>query len=283
MNPINTDKISDNIPSGRPLLEIRNLAKSFQLANGQSSVIFDGLDLTIHENEFVAVLGHSGSGKSTLLRMIAGLESVTGGNISLRGQAVNKPGKDRMMVFQNYALLPWLSVYGNIRLAVDEVMKDRSAQERDSIVREHIAMVHLEDAADKKPGELSGGMKQRVGIARALAVQPLLLLMDEPLGALDPFTRARLQDQILELYYQRHQTIVLVTHDVEEALVMADRIIVLKAEETASIGQVLKVPFGHPRDRKALREDPRFHSLRNQTLDLLERYFDERKQKAHVG
>lgn len=265
---------------GADLLVVRDLVKHYPVKNGPDTVIFDGLDLTVRENEFVALLGHSGSGKSTLLRMIAGLEPITGGTIEVGGRPVTAPGKDRMMIFQHYALLPWLTVEGNIRLAVDEVMGDRSRAERDEIVREHIAMVHLEHAADKRPHELSGGMRQRVGIARALAVQPLLLLMDEPLGALDPFTRARLQDQILELYYARHQTIVLVTHDVDEALLMADRIVVLRANGVASIGETIDVPFDHPRDRKALREDERFHELRNATLDLLETYFDAMQTAA---
>lgn len=257
----------------KKLLEVKQLQKQYS-NNGIVNVIFDGLDLTVYENEFVAILGHSGSGKSTLLRMIAGLESISGGRILLEDKEIKKPGKERMMIFQNYALLPWLTVFENIKLAVDEVMHEMSEQQRKEHVNEHIAMVHLEAAANKKPSELSGGMKQRVGIARALAVQPLLLLMDEPLGALDPFTRAKLQDQILELYYQRHQTIILVTHDVEEALLMADRIIILKAEEVASIGKVINVPFEHPRDRVRLREHPEFNDLKNQTLRLMEEYFE---------
>lgn len=265
---------SENGSSGTILLEARDLKKKYGL-NGASTIIFDGLDLNVYENEFVAILGHSGSGKSTLLRMIAGLEPLTGGTIRIEGRPITGPGKERMMIFQNYALLPWLSVYDNIKLAVDEVMPDVPGKERDQIIREHIAMVHLDDAVHKKPSELSGGMKQRVGIARALAVRPLLLLMDEPLGALDPFTRARLQDQILELYYKRHQTIILVTHDVEEALLMADRIIVLKVEQTACIGEVIKVPFDHPRDRKILRANPLFNKLRNETLALMEEYFNQ--------
>jgi nitrate/nitrite transport system ATP-binding protein len=255
------------------LLEARDLKKQYQ-SNGSSTVIFDGLELSVHENEFVAILGHSGSGKSTLLRMIAGLEPISGGTISLNGKQIKGPGRERMMIFQNYALLPWLSVYDNIKLAVDEVMHNLSKTEKDRIIREHISMVHLDDAILKKPSELSGGMKQRVGIARALAVQPRLLLMDEPLGALDPFTRAKLQDQILELYYKSHQTIILVTHDVEEALLMADRVIILKVGQTASIGKVIDVPFEHPRQRKLLRKNPLFNELRNETLGLMEGYFN---------
>ena len=255
------------------LLEVRGVSKVFS-KNGSSSIIFENLNLMVYENEFVAILGHSGSGKSTLLRLIAGLESPTSGTIYLGDQAISGPGKERMMIFQNYALLPWLSVYGNIKLAVDEVFPQKSKKEKDELIKSYIRMVHLENALHKKPDELSGGMKQRVGIARALAVQPLMLLMDEPLGALDPFTRSHLQDQILELYYKQHQTIILVTHDVEEALLMADRIVVLNVGKSAFIGEVIEVPFAHPRDRVKLREDETFNRLKNETLKLMESYFE---------
>ncbi|WP_423127844.1 ABC transporter ATP-binding protein [Gaoshiqia sp. Z1-71] len=255
------------------LLEVLDVSKVYS-KNGTSNVIFEHLDLTVYENEFVAIIGHSGSGKSTLLRLIAGLEAPTSGKIYLGGQAMSGPGKERMMIFQNYALLPWLSVYGNIKLAVDEVFPNKGKTEKDKLIKSYIRMVHLENALHKKPDELSGGMKQRVGIARALAVQPLMLLMDEPLGALDPFTRSHLQDQILELYYNQHQTIILVTHDVEEALLMADRIIVLNVEKSAFIGEVIEVPFAHPRDRVKLREDETFNRLKNETLKLMESYFE---------
>lgn len=256
------------------LLDVRDVSKVFH-KNGSSSVIFDKLNLTVYENEFVAILGHSGSGKSTLLRMIAGIESPSSGKIYLGDKAITGPGKERMMIFQNFALLPWLSVYDNIKLAVDEVFPKKKRKEKDELIKSYIRMVNLENAIYKKPGELSGGMKQRVGIARALIVQPLMLLMDEPLGALDPFTRSHLQDQILELYYKQHQTIMLVTHDVEEALLMADRIVVLNVRESAFIGQVINVPFAHPRDRVKLREDVIFNRLKNQTLKLMESYFEE--------
>lgn len=255
------------------LLEVRDISKVYS-KNGTSNVIFENLSLTVYENEFVAILGHSGSGKSTLLRLIAGLEPPTSGKIYLGNHAISGPGKERMMIFQNYALLPWLSVYGNIKLAVDEVFPKKSKKEKDELIKSYIRMVHLENAIHKKPNELSGGMKQRVGIARALAVQPLMLLMDEPLGALDPFTRSYLQDQILELYYKQHQTIILVTHDVEEALLMADRIVVLNVQKSAFIGKVIEVPFAHPRDRVKLREDATFNRLKNETLKLMESYFE---------
>jgi nitrate/nitrite transport system ATP-binding protein len=255
------------------LLEVTGISKVYA-KNGTSNVIFENLNLTVYENEFVAILGHSGSGKSTLLRMIAGLESPDTGKIYIEGNAISGPGKDRMMIFQNYALLPWLSVYENIKLAVDEVFPKKSKKEKAELIKSYIRMVHLENALHKKPNELSGGMKQRVGIARALAVQPLLLLMDEPLGALDPFTRSHLQDQILELYYKQHQTIILVTHDVEEALLMADRILVLNVDKSAFIGEVIDVPFDHPRDRLKLRADANFNRLKHQTLMLMESYFE---------
>lgn len=257
----------------KKLLELNNISKVYS-NNGSSNIIFENLNLTVYENEFVAILGHSGSGKSTLLRLIAGLEPPSLGKIFLKGQEITGPGKERMMIFQNYALLPWLSVYGNIKLAVDEVFSKKRRREKDELIKSYIRMVHLESAIYKKPFELSGGMKQRVGIARALAVQPLMLLMDEPLGALDPFTRSHLQDQILELYYKQHQTIILVTHDVEEALLMADRIVVLNVEKSAYIGNVIEVPFTHPRNRIKLRENETFNRLKNETLMLMESYFD---------
>lgn len=263
------------------LIEVRDVSKIFS-NNGSSSVIFDNLNLTVFENEFIAILGHSGSGKSTLLRLIAGLDSPTSGKIYLRNKAILGPGKERMMIFQNYALLPWLSVYGNIKLAIDEVFPKKSKKEKNELIKSYIRMVHLENAQHKKPGELSGGMKQRVGIARALAVQPLLLLMDEPLGALDPFTRSLLQDQILELYYKQHQTIMLVTHDVEEALLMADRIVVLNVKKSAFIGEVIDVPFKHPRNRVYLREDATFNRLKNETLKLMESYFEHSQLETSV-
>jgi nitrate/nitrite transport system ATP-binding protein len=261
------------------LLEVRDVSKVFT-NNGSTSVIFDNLNLTVYESEFVAILGHSGSGKSTLLRLIAGLDSPTSGKIFLGGQGISGPGKERMMIFQNYALLPWLSVYGNIKLAIDEVFPQKSKKEKDELIKSYIRMVHLENALHKKPSELSGGMKQRVGIARALAVQPLMLLMDEPLGALDPFTKSLLQDQILELYYKQHQTIILVTHDVEEALLMSDRIVVLNVEKTAFVGEVIEVPFPHPRDRVKLREDSTFNQLKNRILKLMESYFEYMQMHA---
>lgn len=257
-----------------PLLQIRGLRKKYPEKNGSEMTVFDNFNLDIQESEFVALVGHSGSGKSTLLRMVAGLEEISSGSIKIDGKDITGPGKDRMMIFQHYALLPWLTVYENVKLAVDEVFKNVTKNERKTIIEEHIEMVHLENAMNKLPRELSGGMKQRVGIARALAVNPRLLLMDEPFGALDPFNRGRLQDQVLELFQKRKKTMILVTHDVDEAILMSNRIILLKSNGIASIGHEINVPFEYPRDRKELREYSGFMELRHKMNDILEQYFE---------
>lgn len=262
-----TEGVTD---SRQPLLAMHDLHKTFPDRKKGRRQLFAGLGMEVYDNEIVAIIGHSGCGKSTILSMIAGLEPFDQGRIELQGQPVTRPGSDRMMVFQNYSLLSWLSAADNIRLALDEVMPEKSRAERQAIVDRYIRMMHLEEAVHKRPHELSGGMKQRVGIARALAVEPKLLLMDEPFGALDPFTRGRLQDQVLELFYQLHQAILLVTHDVDEAIYMADRIIVLQVNSHSSVAQTFQVPFAHPRDRRALREEQAYHDLRNDVLDLLE-------------
>jgi len=236
-------------------------------------VVLDDINLTLQADEFVALIGHSGCGKSTLLKMVAGLERATSGLITLEGKTIRKPGADRMMVFQHYGLLPWLTVRENIRLAVDEVLDGLSHAEKKDLVNEHLAMVNLTAAANKYPDEISGGMKQRVGIARALAIRPKLLLMDEPFGALDALTRGKLQRQVLEIWENHRQTVLMVTHDVDEALYMADRIVMLTNGPHAKIGEILDVPFDHPRDRHALREDPRYYELRNHALNFLDHHF----------
>lgn len=256
------------------LLEIHDLEKKYVGKDGVEMCVFQNFNLEIQESEFVALVGHSGSGKSTLLRMIAGLEEISAGLIKIDGKEIIGPGKDRMMVFQHYALLPWLSVYDNVKLAVDEVFKSLTKNERNDIIIEYIEMVHLEKAINKYPRELSGGMRQRVGIARALAVNPRLLLMDEPFGALDPFNRGRLQEQVLDLFQRRKKTIILVTHDVDEAILMSNRIILLKSNGIASIGHEINVPFNYPRDRKELREYSGFVELRHYINEILEEYFE---------
>ncbi len=256
-------------------LVVENLIKSYPAPDGKESVVLNGINLTIKEDEFISVIGHSGCGKSTLLKIVAGLEKATSGLVTLEGKAIRKPGAERMMVFQNYSLLPWLTVRENIRLAVDEVLKDAKRPEKISIVNEHIAMVNLNAAADKYPDEISGGMKQRVGIARALATRPKMLLMDEPFGALDALTRGKLQRQVLDIWENHRQTVMMITHDVDEAIYMSDRIVLMTNGPEATIGEILDVPFDHPRDRSAMRNSKEYYELRNHALNFLDRYFTQ--------
>lgn len=254
---------------------IENLVKTYPTAGGGESVVLDGINLTIGENEFISVIGHSGCGKSTLLKILAGLETSSAGSVRLEGREIRKPGAERMMVFQHYSLLPWLTVRENIRLAVDEVLKRVPAREKQQIVNEHLAMVNLTAAADKYPDEISGGMKQRVGIARALAIRPKMLLMDEPFGALDALTRGKLQRQVLDIWENQRQAVMMITHDVDEALYMSDRIVMMTNGPAAKIGEILEVPFPHPRDRAAMRNSREYFELRNYMLNFLDRYFTQ--------
>ena len=254
-------------------LEIENLVKSYPTQDKGKFTVLDHVNLTINEDEYISVIGHSGCGKSTLLKIIGGFEKATSGSVRLEGKEIRKPGADRMMVFQNYSLLPWLTVRENIRLAVDEVLKNANRAEKISIVNEHLAMVNLTPAADKYPDEISGGMKQRVGIARALAIRPKMLLMDEPFGALDALTRGKLQRQVLDIWEHHRQAVMMITHDVDEAIYMSDRIILMTNGPSATIGEILKVPFEHPRDRIAMRNSTEYFELRNHALNFLDQNF----------
>ncbi|MBA2748203.1 MAG: ATP-binding cassette domain-containing protein [Tatlockia sp.] len=276
MSQLSSTKNSDrsNFDTGE-FLVVENLIKSYPAPDGKESVVLNGINLTIKENEFISVIGHSGCGKSTLLKIVAGLEKATSGLVTLEGRAIRKPGAERMMVFQNYSLLPWLTVRENIRLAVDEVLKDATRPEKISIVNEHIAMVNLNAAADKYPDEISGGMKQRVGIARALATRPKMLLMDEPFGALDALTRGKLQRQVLDIWENQRQAVMMITHDVDEAIYMSDRIVLMTNGPEATIGEILDVPFDHPRDRSSMRNSKEYYELRNHALNFLDRYFTQ--------
>jgi nitrate/nitrite transport system ATP-binding protein len=253
-------------------LVIENLVKAFPKPDGGQTVVIDGIDLTIGSEEYISVIGHSGCGKSTMLRIIAGLDKATSGTVTLEGKEIRKPGAERMMVFQNYALLPWLTVKENIRLAVDEVYKKATNAEKVDSINEHLVMVNLTEAADKYPDELSGGMKQRVGIARALITRPKMLLMDEPFGALDALTKRKLQAQVLEIWENHRQAVMMITHDVDEAIYMSDRIILMTNGPEATIGKILKVPFPHPRDRQKILKSQEYYDLRNQALEFLEQY-----------
>ncbi|HEY9659553.1 MAG TPA: nitrate ABC transporter ATP-binding protein [Allocoleopsis sp.] len=260
-------------PTANEFLVVEELTKAYKRPDGSETQILAGINLTIEANEYISIIGHSGCGKSTLLKIIAGLEKASSGMIRLEGKQIRKPGADRMMVFQQYALLPWLTVRDNIRLAVDEVLERASVAEKRQIVEEHLAMVNLTAAADRYPDELSGGMKQRVGIARALAIRPKLLLMDEPFGALDALTRGKLQRQVLDIWESHRQAVIMITHDVDEALYMSDRIVLMTNGPSAQIGEVLSVPFPHPRNIQELRELPEYYELRNHALNFLDRHF----------
>jgi nitrate/nitrite transport system ATP-binding protein len=256
-------------------LAIEDVVKAYPNKDGGETVILDGINLTIGRDEYISIIGHSGCGKSTLLKIVGGFEGATSGGVFLEGKPIKKPGAERMMVFQNYSLLPWLTVRENVRLAVDEVLDRLSPKEKQELVAEHLAMVNLTAAADKYPEELSGGMKQRVGIARALAIRPKMLLMDEPFGALDALTRGRLQRQVLDIWEQHPQAVMMITHDVDEAIYMSDRIVMMTNGPHARIGEILEVPFSHPRERKQLRESREYYDLRNHALGFLDRYFEQ--------
>ncbi len=250
-------------------VSIEQISKVFNLANGQDYIALKGIDLQIRKGEFVSLIGHSGCGKSTLLNMISGLDGPTDGMVLLDGQKISRPGPDRMVVFQNYSLLPWLTVRENIALGVDEVMSNLSKGERQAIVEENIQMVGLAHAANKPPGQLSGGMKQRVAIARALALRPKVLLLDEPFGALDALTRGNLQEQLMRICEESHVTAIMVTHDVDEAVLLSDRIVMLTNGPASKIGGILEVDIPRPRKRMAVVNHPSYYSLRSEIIYFL--------------
>ncbi|HBF98678.1 MAG TPA: nitrate/sulfonate/bicarbonate ABC transporter ATP-binding protein, partial [Alphaproteobacteria bacterium] len=232
-------------------LELRNVSKSYGEGAGRTDVL-DNVSLAMEEGEFVAIVGFSGSGKTTLISAIAGLIEPDQGEILLKGKKINGAGPERGVVFQSYSLMPWLSVEGNIALAVDAVFTDWPRDKRADHVRKYIDMVGLSHAIDRKPAELSGGMRQRVAVARALAMMPEVLLLDEPLSALDALTRAKLQDEIEEIWRRERKTVILITNDVDEAILLADRIIPLNPGPNATLGPDFKVDIPRPRDRAAM-------------------------------
>ncbi len=253
-------------------LELSNVSKSY---NGMP--VLAGVDLSIERGEFVAIVGYSGSGKSTLISLIAGLTRPDTGTVKLNDLDITGPGPDRGIVFQNYSLLPWLTVYENVALAVDQVFPNFSPEKKRQQVETYIEMVHLTPARDKKPGQLSGGMRQRVSVARALAMDPQILLLDEPLSALDALTRATLQEEIAEIWSRDHKTVVLITNDVDEGLLLADRIIPMTPGPGARLGPSISITLPRPRDRKALNHDPEFKRLRAKVTTQLLDYGAGRK------
>jgi nitrate/nitrite transport system ATP-binding protein len=249
-------------------LELRNVSKGYGSATNRTEVLHD-INLRIEEGEFVAIVGRSGSGKTTLVSLAAGLIRPDRGAVSLRGKGVTSPGPDRAVVFQNYSLLPWLSVIENVKLAVDQVHSEWPAEQRLAWAERYVALVNLSPARDKRPRELSGGMRQRVAVARALAMNPEILLLDEPLGALDALTRATLQVELERIWRHDRKTVLLITNDVDEGLLLADRIIVMTAGPRATLGAEFEVDIERPRTHHSLNHDPRMFELRREICEFL--------------
>ncbi len=259
-----------------PYLEITDASKRYG-----SREVLTGINLEIEKGEFVAIIGYSGAGKTTLISMIAGLVKPDSGTVKLDGGIVSGPGPDRGLVFQNYSLLPWLTVYENVALAVDEVFHEWSAALRREHTEKFVTMVKLAEARDKRPSELSGGMRQRVAVARTLAINPKVLLLDEPLSALDALTRANLQDEITSIRREDDTTIVLITNDPDEAILLADRVIPLTAGPGATLGPSIPVTLPRPRDRKRLNECDDFKRIRNEVIGYLLQTRD--RSQAHLS
>jgi nitrate/nitrite transport system ATP-binding protein len=250
-------------------LELTGVGISFPTDKGLYCAL-QNVNLRMAKGEFVSLIGHSGCGKSTVLNIVAGLYQTTTGGVIVDGREVNAPGPERAVVFQNHSLLPWLSCYENVELAVRQVFKgQKSKREMREWIEHNLELVHMTHARDKRPSEISGGMKQRIGIARALAMQPKVLLMDEPFGALDALTRAHLQDSLMEIHADLGNTVIMITHDVDEAVLLSDRIVMMTNGPSATIGEILQVALPRPRDRMALAHDARYHAYRAQVLEFL--------------
>jgi nitrate/nitrite transport system ATP-binding protein len=250
-------------------LKIDHVDKSFHRGSRETEVLKD-VSLSIESGEYVSIIGHSGCGKSTLLNIVAGLMPVTRGAVLLQNQEVNEPGPDRAVVFQNHSLLPWLTVYQNVRLAVDKVFAStRSRNERHDWTMHNLELVQMAHARDKRPAEISGGMKQRVGLARALAMEPKVLLLDEPFGALDALTRAHLQDSVMAIHQKLGNTVLMITHDVDEAVLLSDRIVMMTNGPAARIGEVLEVALARPRRRLELAANATYLKCRQRVLEFL--------------
>src|SRR2546426_1958842 len=252
-----------------PYLKLDHIDKTFRRGALATEVLKD-ITLGIEKGEFVSIIGHSGCGKTTLLNIVAGLTRATIGGVLLEEREVDEPGPDRAVVFQNHSLLPWLTVYDNVRLAVDKVSSaTKSRVERRAWTMHNLELVQMAHAKDKRPAEISGGMKQRVGLARALAMEPKVLLLDEPFGALDALTRAHLQDELMAIVAKTASTVVMVTHDVDEAVLLSDRIVMMTNGPAATIGGILEVVLARPRERLALAPHPRYIECRREVLELL--------------
>jgi len=250
-------------------LQVDHLSKTFSRGSQETEVLQD-INLTIDKGDYVSIIGHSGCGKSTLLNIVAGLVRATSGGAILEGREVNEPGPDRAVVFQNHSLLPWLTVYDNVAIAVNKVFGARKSRaERHAWIMHNLDLVQMGHAKDKRPAEISGGMKQRVGIARALAMEPKVLLLDEPFGALDALTRANFKDSVMQIHAKLGNTVLMITHDVDEAVLLSDRIVMMTNGPSARIGEVLDVPLVRPRKRLSLAADPTYLKCRQRVLEFL--------------
>jgi nitrate/nitrite transport system ATP-binding protein len=250
-------------------LKIDHVDKTFTRGATETNVLRN-INLTVEKGEYVSIIGHSGCGKSTLLNIIAGLTPATMGGVILENREVDEPGPDRAVVFQNHSLLPWLTVYDNVRLAVDKVFSGtKSRVQRDAWTLHNLELVQMTHARDKRPAEISGGMKQRVGIARALAMEPKVLLLDEPFGALDALTRAHLQDSVMALHQKLDNTVIMITHDVDEAVLLSDRIVMMTNGPSAEIGEILEIPIPRPRKRLEVATTPAYIKCRQRVLEFL--------------
>ena len=268
-------------PAGTaPLLRFEQLGKVYPTPAGPYPVL-ENINFDVNQGEFVCVIGHSGCGKSTLLNMVSGFATPTSGQVLLNGKPIEKPGPDRMVVFQGYALLPWMSAYENVYLGIDSVKPNLPEHEKREIAMEHLDMVGLTAAAEKKITQISGGMKQRVAIARALAIRPDVLILDEPFGALDAITKEELQEELLKIWNTQKCTVLMITHDIDEALFLADRLVMMTNGPAAGIGEILTIDFPRPRSREDIMEDPRYYELRNSALDFLyNRFAHDEDEKA---
>ncbi len=260
-------------------LELSQVGIDFPTPKGPFTALQD-VNLKIAKGEFVSLIGHSGCGKSTVLNIVAGLHQATAGGVILDNQEVNAPGPERAVVFQNHSLLPWLSVYKNVELAVKQTRQGRSKAEIKEWVQHNLDLVHMTHAADKLPSEISGGMKQRVGIARALSMEPKVLLMDEPFGALDALTRAHLQDSVMEIHASLGNTVIMITHDVDEAVLLSDRIVMMTNGPAATIGEILEVDLERPRNRLEMADNLKYNQYRHAVLTFL---YEKQKKIETVG
>ncbi len=252
----------------KALLDLTRLGMRFPTPDGEF-IALKNVDLQINKGEFVSLIGHSGCGKSTILNLVAGLHMPTDGGVIVDGREVAGPGPDRAVVFQNHSLLPWLTVYQNVELAVKQIAGKKGKAWIQEQVNHYLELIQMQHAAHKKPDEISGGMKQRVGIARALALQPKVLLMDEPFGALDALTRAHLQDALMKIQAELNNTVIMITHDVDEAVLLSDKIVMMTNGPAATIGEVLEVNLPRPRERVALADDAQYQKCRQAVLKFL--------------